>query len=97
MARLREADRRGSSKVSILELAHDVRRAQELRDVELERAQHNYERALGGSIDHAAEFLKVVQKGDVVYDQAMREALQRYRTARSAGAHPGRAGQTRRD
>jgi hypothetical protein len=72
--------------MTILEFARDVRRAQELRDAELEWAAHSYERALRGSVDHAAEFLKIVQKGDLVYDQAMREALQRYRAARSAGA-----------
>jgi hypothetical protein len=98
MARLRKADRRDSSQPSFLELARDVWRAQELRDAELERAPHNYERALRGSVDHAAEFLKIVQKGDVVYDQAMWEALERYRAARSAGAsHSGRAAQARGD
>jgi hypothetical protein len=84
--------------MTILELARDVRRAQELRDAELERASYNYERALRGSVDHAAEFLKIVQKGDLVYDQAMREALQRYRAARSAGAsRSGRAAPARGD
>jgi hypothetical protein len=91
MARLREADRRDPSKTSILELARDVRRAQELREAELDRAPNSYEKSLRGSVDHAAEFLKVVQKGDAVYEQAMRRAFERYRSSRvRPGAAPDR-------
>jgi hypothetical protein len=83
MARSREADRRDSSKENILELAMNVQKAQELRSAELERAPRTYEKALQGNVHQAAEFLRMVQKGDAVYDRAMRRAHDRYRTARS--------------
>ena len=83
MARLREADRRDSSKENILGLAKDVQEAQRLRAAELELASRTYEKALQGNLHQAAEFLRMVQKGDAVYDRAMRRAHQRYRTARS--------------
>ena len=89
MARLREADRQASSKTSVLELAKDVRKAQELRAAELERALRSYEKGLAGSLRHAAEFLQMVQKGDAVYERAMRRAHQRYRLARGEGRERG--------
>jgi hypothetical protein len=86
MARSKEADRNQASQSSILELARDVRGAQELRDAELERVQRSYGKAVRGSVLDAAEFLKAVQKGDAIYDQAMRQALRRYRAARTGGS-----------
>ena len=86
MARLREADPEDLSETSILELAKDVRKAQERRNAELERAPSSYEKALAGSVHHAAEFLQMVQKGDAVYDRAMKLALRRYRVARTGEA-----------
>jgi len=85
MERLREADARAGSRQSeILELARGVRRAQELRDAELSKAPRAYDKALAGSVQHAAEYLKCVQKADVVYERAMQTAFRRYRTSRPA-------------
>ena len=86
MTRSREVDRQELSQASILELAKGVRKAQELREAELQRAGRSYEKAVTGSVHHAAEFLRIVQKGDTTYDRAMKRALQRYRAARSGEA-----------
>jgi hypothetical protein len=82
MAQSREADRKDLSE-SVLGLARDVREAQELRAAELEGAPRSYEKASEGNLYYAAEFLRMVQKGDAIYDRAMRNAQQRYRIARS--------------
>ena len=55
-----------------------MRKAQQLRAVEVEGAARSYEKASEGSLHEAAEFLRMVQKGDAVYDSAMRRAHQRY-------------------
>jgi hypothetical protein len=86
MTRSKVADRQELSQTSILELAKDVRKAQALREAELEQARRSYEKALAGSMRHAGEFLQMVQKGDTVYDRAMKRALERYRAARSGEA-----------
>jgi hypothetical protein len=85
MERLKEAEATpGSRQSEILELARGVHRAQQLRDAELRKAPRAYDKALEGSVQDAAEFLKTVQKADVLYERAMQTAFRRYREGRSA-------------
>jgi hypothetical protein len=73
-------DRNGPTKGdAIIALARDLRRAVVTREETMHEALDRYNLGATARLDYAAEFIKVVQKADTVYEETTREALSKYR------------------
>jgi hypothetical protein len=64
---------------AILALARELRHAVGRRQETLERPLHAYDNVGGARLDHAAAFLKAMQRADADYEESSRKALQTYR------------------